>query len=153
MGSDGDDCSVKVAEVKLCEGGCSGNGECVQGICVCNDGFRGVTCETQYCSNECSHHGTCNSKFECECDAAWTADDCSKIKCPNDCSGNGHCSDYGVCTCDVGYMGLDCGSSTCLNDCSKRGECVKKDNGKFTKLAKLSTHCFLATITIAVPVI
>eukprot|EP00760_Papus_ankaliazontas_P025000 PhM_4_TR2453/c1_g1_i1/m.65024 len=83
---------------------CSGHGLCGEGVlgsglCVCNTGYAGTSCEITCqggASNPCSGHGTCNSATgNCRCVAGYAGTSCA-ISCPglvtaNICSGNGVC--------------------------------------------------------------
>ncbi len=89
-----------VWRLEACLGGvgdCSGNGQCVNGACVCDPGWSGAdcSCSTAPCVNNCSGNGTCVCGA-CVCDAAWVGDDCS---------------------CDAATCG-DTGNSCTRNDCS-----------------------------------
>eukprot|EP00961_Rhodomonas_salina_P275798 3725944-Rhodomonas_salina.1 len=65
-----------------------GNGECVLGECVCNEGYTGPDCADFSCKNACSGHGSCNEALKrCECAPWYTGDDCSVGLCPFGCSG------------------------------------------------------------------
>jgi hypothetical protein len=53
---------------------------CIAGQCVCNQGWKGVSCTTQTCPKMCSGHGRCDVGF-CHCDAGWSNPDCSVNDC------------------------------------------------------------------------
>lgn len=40
--------------------GCSGQGECVQGVCYCFEGHAGIDCSEKACPASCNNHGTCS---------------------------------------------------------------------------------------------
>jgi subtilisin family serine protease len=47
---------------------CSGNGECIEGICRCDAGFVGANCGLVSCPLDCSGNGVCNNQTgRCEC--------------------------------------------------------------------------------------
>jgi len=82
---------------------CGLNGTCVDGDCVCEDGFGGVDCATDYCE-------------ELVCDATGG----TKVATEGGCD----------CVCDEGYEGADCatesrakfvGVYTVTGDCSTSG--------------------------------
>ena len=65
---------------------CSGHGFCVEGTCVCRQGWRGPTCNTvdheaRQCLPDCSGHGDFDLETQkCICKGQWTGNDCSKGK-------------------------------------------------------------------------
>ncbi|KEG13817.1 subtilisin-like serine peptidase [Trypanosoma grayi] len=87
-----------------CAKGCSGNGQCVEGVCKCTAGYRFVDCS--FCDEDlrCHGHGTCETKD-------------LKCKCDNDHFATENCS-----MCKDGWYGPSC-SSNCT--CSNRGTCNK----------------------------
>eukprot|EP00301_Raphidiophrys_heterophryoidea_P005514 c12304_g1_i1.p1 GENE.c12304_g1_i1~~c12304_g1_i1.p1 ORF type:complete len:2890 (+),score=599.83 c12304_g1_i1:62-8731(+) len=117
---------------------CSGNGDCRDGLCICNPGWVGGDCSLLHnCPGVlgddivCSGHGNCTGCF-CDCENGWIGSDCSIPDCPNRCSGNGACID-GECQCQRGWSGTDCSRDThsdaCPQDlsgfeCSNHGFCV-----------------------------
>ncbi|XP_070550058.1 multiple epidermal growth factor-like domains protein 8 [Ptychodera flava] len=46
--------------VNQCASECQGNRQCVNGDCVCADGYGGVGCSSELCPELCNAHGTCN---------------------------------------------------------------------------------------------
>ena len=78
------------AFLKLCNLGdcpdpsCSDHGFCVEGSCVCRQGWRGPTCatvdhEARQCLPDCSGHGDFDLESQkCICKGQWTGNDCSK---------------------------------------------------------------------------
>ena len=95
---------------------CSGRGECVCGVCVCQEDPRGLIsgslcqCDDWTCprveGEVCAGHGVCECG-ECHCFPGWSGDSCdcvtSTASClsPYDgdlCSGHGDCS-CGACVC------------------------------------------------------
>ena len=116
---------------------CFKNGQCVNGVCVCNAGFYGPLCQYRNCPNNCSQPPNATNFFAfserpqpgftnnsticlytfpesyCACrpDILSAANNCSKLLCMNDCSGdsNGVCDfSTGICTCKDNYYGDDC---------------------------------------------
>ncbi|XP_071957536.1 multiple epidermal growth factor-like domains protein 8 [Antedon mediterranea] len=65
-----------------CPSGCNGNRECINGICVCQTGFGGVTCELELCPLNCSYsrgQGICNEDFGlCVCVNGFGGESCSE---------------------------------------------------------------------------
>lgn len=63
---------------------CSDHGFCVEGSCVCRQGWRGPTCatvdhEARQCLPDCSGHGDFDLESQkCICKGQWTGNDCSK---------------------------------------------------------------------------
>lgn len=122
---------------KGCPSGCSSNGKCTNGQCVCNTGYLGGDCSTKCAGTTacpgtpvCSGHGTCTNGT-CTCGAGYTGADCSTSTCPGTpvCSGNGTCGING-CVCNSGFTGSDCSVGNCPGDpvCSGHGTCVKETN-------------------------
>lgn len=96
-----------VACQDFCPVGCSGNGDCVSGRCVCMSGFAGVDCAERTC---CSGHGDCSDPDSCLCDAGWAGAQCQfRLSCPDpQCGGHGQCSQNGTCACLAGWSGELC---------------------------------------------
>ncbi|XP_028635735.1 tenascin isoform X4 [Grammomys surdaster] len=94
---------------------------CVDGRCVCKDGFAGEDCNEPLCLNNCYNRGRCVEN-ECVCDEGFTGEDCSELICPNDCFDRGRCVN-GTCYCEEGFTGEDCGELTCPNNCQGHGQC------------------------------
>ena len=61
---------------------CSNQGDCIKGICQCDDGWTGNDCSVPTTGPACPGDGTC--------------------------SGNGVCSSEGNCACHPNWSGLDC---------------------------------------------
>jgi hypothetical protein len=134
---------------QICPAGCGAHGQCIEGNCVCQQGWQGPNCKDPKCPDDCGGHGQCsfqsvNSPGQCVCNYGWGGAACQRVavyaqlqKCPNDCSGNGLCMD-GMCTCNVGFKAADCSEKVCSgmmtgpncdqprcpNDCSGRGLCM-----------------------------
>ncbi|XP_018618589.1 N-acetylglucosamine-1-phosphodiester alpha-N-acetylglucosaminidase isoform X1 [Scleropages formosus] len=98
---------------------CSGQGTCVRGHCVCQDGWTGPACDTPVCPPPaCSSHGLCTQRG-CVCDAGWTGENCSqacplgfygdgcKVTCT--CANGATCDPVrGRCFCPPGFRGDSC---------------------------------------------
>ncbi len=95
---------------------CGENGECYNGICQCDAGYTGNSCEhpPDPCTGvECGNHGSCVDGV-CECTYGYTGDSCETNidDCdPNPCQNGVTCTDsvgsY-ICNCPEGYTGDSC---------------------------------------------
>jgi hypothetical protein len=84
---------------------CGNNGKCVDGKCVCNQGYTGDSCQNKSITNKCDN-----------------------INCGN----NGKCVD-GKCVCNQGYTGNNCELSVhlpCNNSCNANQLCLTKNGLK-----------------------
>lgn len=111
---------------ELCEkcnfGGTCGNSgtrDNEDGVCNCNSGYMGSSCECL--DNQCGVGGTCQSDGSCKCDPGYLG---------SDCSGHGTCDDSG-CTCDYGFEGENC--NICNNCETYYGEHARKTGIFLTK--------------------
>jgi hypothetical protein len=119
-------------EVITCEelSYCHGHGVCVRGgMCVCNPGWKGESCNQSFCQSNCSGHGSCLSSGEgCLCDTGYTGKICNNVEClgGGNCTGHGICLDGGVCICQKGYFGSGCETIDVAAKCSNHGikECL-----------------------------
>ncbi|KAJ3602514.1 hypothetical protein NHX12_030268, partial [Muraenolepis orangiensis] len=128
---------------------CSGHGTLYCGVCSCDQGFLGQSCECAQSkdlddqascrqdnsSQLCSGHGSCacgmctckrsfTGKF-CQCDNSNCAQTDQKL-----CSGNGNCS-CGRCNCFPGHEGEACDCSTSTDQCQAEGSITLcSGNGK-----------------------
>ncbi|KAI8479536.1 hypothetical protein Bbelb_427260 [Branchiostoma belcheri] len=121
-----------------CDSECSGNGQCVNGRCECDNwmvgnSFVGELCEQQGCPGEnCNAHGSCNSATQtCTCYPGWSGDDCSIPDCPGSpsCSGHGKCLPTvpRTCLCESDWAGEIC-DIPCLHGNNINGtECICED--------------------------
>uniref|UniRef100_UPI00398F033B tenascin-like isoform X7 n=1 Tax=Pristiophorus japonicus TaxID=55135 RepID=UPI00398F033B len=106
-----------------CPENCNKRGMCINGKCLCEEGFTGEDCSFEVtCLNDCSDQGRCINGV-CQCFISYTGEDCSQELCRIDCGVYGTCAD-GVCICDEGYTGEDCRIKLCPNNCSSQGICV-----------------------------
>lgn len=137
--------STTTSPIPICttDTDCSLQGKCVEGVCLCDQGWKGPTCKQplSHCINECSGHGSCvdgssppplpspSSIFLtplplhfsdwCQCDYGWEGLGCdSSIPCPHNCNNHGNCVG-GVCECEVGWKSPAsyCDTDTCPNHC------------------------------------
>jgi len=88
--------------------GCSGHGNCVQGLCRCVAGWTGATCAVEArCPDECnSPSGRCVAG-RCICEEGFVGASCAERACANGCWGHGACV-RGVCACSIGWQGEEC---------------------------------------------
>merc|ERR1711907_131106 len=119
-GYGGLDCSQKVCLKDITGRQCSGQGDCVNGVCKCKSSFSGELCEIHDCKSSngkpCNGNGFCTEKGTCTCDSGWIDSACSTRVCPvvkdkngldKPCSGRGVCSES-VCTCEEDFFGPAC---------------------------------------------
>lgn len=86
----------------LCEDIACGPGDCVEGICVCPDGFSGDNCEIAFCFGVDCINGDCDPQTEtCHCDPNYYGASCD-ILCVNGAFANG------TCNCSDGFEGIAC---------------------------------------------
>ncbi len=78
-GWSGDDCSTPSTK---CDPSKCKNGECVNGICQCADGYGGMNCETECADTEWSIKCADGLQYKC-CDKSITACDITGACCPN----------------------------------------------------------------------
>eukprot|EP00736_Rhodelphis_marinus_P008219 Rmarinus@m.26736 len=127
------------------------------GICVCDDGYSGLLCDTSICPDgyyymdgtcvydycdflgdyACSFHGQCTNTaqyYECSCDSGYEGTYCSDPVCSNDCSGNGDCVGPEECSCYCDWSATYCwsGDECDVPDCSALNNC--NDHGTCTDL-------------------
>uniref|UniRef100_A0A673L7D2 N-acetylglucosamine-1-phosphodiester alpha-N-acetylglucosaminidase-like n=2 Tax=Sinocyclocheilus rhinocerous TaxID=307959 RepID=A0A673L7D2_9TELE len=111
--------TVLCVHERLCQPeDCSGHGRCVEGQCVCQQGWSGPGCANLICQTECGEHGICTENG-CVCDAGWMGLNCSQVcaagfygdDCNQTCActNGGSCdSVHGQCTCPAGFHGGFC---------------------------------------------
>ena len=88
-----------------CQDNCPTNSTCIDNVCVCNDGYSGVNCETfDLCIDTvCPENAVCVNGV-CVCEAGFSGIDCDQTDpcilmiCPE----NAIC-DNGNCVCEEGY--------------------------------------------------
>jgi len=122
-GYEGDDCATQV---------CSGNGNLVNGKCVCSTEentnyprYVGKECEVQ-CPTNCTHgfpHDDGNSTCSCKCYAGYKGETCAECA-DNSCALNATCQTDGVCACnntkhDITTFCTSCTGNFVYPDCSK----------------------------------
>lgn len=120
----------KILKQESCFKNCSGNGECVDGKCICDEYTTGIFCEKSNfslilgrCKNDCFNNGECSAGFTCTCNKGFSGEDCSNSLCPKNCNfPYGDCTVDG-CKCSRDFIGEDCSLKKCPNDCSGNGEC------------------------------
>ena len=87
--------SGQLCDLKLGCGECF-NGQCSNGTCACNKGYRGASCNKRICEGKggitCSGHGKCvkdSNGFDskCECVKGFTGAQCEGLMCPTDKNG------------------------------------------------------------------
>lgn len=98
---------------------CSGHGQCIQGSCNCDLGWRinETSCHVADCpgSPDCNGNGVCETTAAvpyCECFSGYMG-----IECENQCVHGTVQEDY-TCLCDSCYTGAACDEA-----CSGHGEC------------------------------
>eukprot|EP00736_Rhodelphis_marinus_P002704 Rmarinus@m.23774 len=108
---------------------CANNGTCVEGTCVCPQGFSGFACllGVGVCPDYFNcQNGVC-SDGSCLCLEGYWGTDCStrSVNCSlYGCDPHGTCDEDGTCLCDEGFSGYSCHEGigicdvdyTCLND-------------------------------------
>ncbi len=91
---------------------CGVNGTCVDGTCICDDGFLGINCQTRICDTvDCGANGTCDPVTgDCLCDTGYSGTNCEVNVCDTvNCGDNGTCDTAtGDCICNEGYEGDNC---------------------------------------------
>jgi len=90
---------------------CLNGGACVDGTCVCANGYTGANCDTapDLCVGvPCLNGGTCVNGT-CVCANGYSGVNCEIA--PDPCAGvtcvNGNCAN-GICNCSFGWTGSDC---------------------------------------------
>ena len=71
------DCAAEFNLGELCDDvHCGSYGRCDAGLCVCDEGHSGSSCEIGPCSNiDCSNHGRCSEGI-CSCDTGYDGYNC-----------------------------------------------------------------------------
>jgi len=124
-----------------CATDCGAHGVCRNGLCYCDSGWRGASCQMEKCSGNCNHHGVCSIDktsltetspiFEgCTCNHGYAPPDCSRAVCGGIACTHAHtvcASNSTECVCDVGWSGSDCSTSLCPTACSFNGVCQQGD--------------------------
>eukprot|EP01052_Picozoa_sp_SAG31_P012600 SAG31_NODE_741_length_12429_cov_13.571127_4_plen_1359_part_00 len=102
---------------------------CVQGVCVCEDGWIGTTCSTNnVCGGvSCGPQGECIAGT-CHCTAGFSGSNCELPPAGAceyiDCGSHGECLES-LCVCSSGYRGQRCTEvDPCHDmDCNSHGNC------------------------------
>jgi len=125
---------------RSCPGGCV-HGACGgDGLCVCEDGWSGSTCE-DYCPGfpacggplrgHCSVVSIAQNQTarRCVCQSGFSGDGCDNYSCPP-CLNGGSCffsedgDNRSVCQCLPAYGGDFCQEQLCPANCSGAGDCI-----------------------------
>ena len=85
-------------------------GECVDGTCICTEGFKGTLCNEDVvdCPKDCGE-GSCIDtwgSYRCECIKGWTLEDGKCTVNPNNCPSNA--CEYGECVDGLDDYACDC---------------------------------------------
>ncbi|XP_042278657.1 N-acetylglucosamine-1-phosphodiester alpha-N-acetylglucosaminidase-like isoform X4 [Thunnus maccoyii] len=103
---------------------CSGNGDCVDGRCRCQEGWQGAACDSLVCQPPaCGPHGVCTANG-CVCAAGWRGKNCSQgslITCDQPLH---HFPPFSSAGCFPGYYGDGC-RHTCV--CFNGASCNRVD--------------------------
>ncbi|VDD83908.1 unnamed protein product [Mesocestoides corti] len=124
------------------------NGHCVEGRCVCKQGFTGKKCDEDIdeCQGEGSIHARCEHRcvntpgsYECQCNLGYTLQpdgfSCQKNEaqndCPSECLNNGVCGSG--CKCPDGFRGPLCEEviDVCKEEAPCEQLCYNKPNGGY----------------------
>ncbi len=118
----------------VCKDGdnCGHHATCVAGMCQCDSGYSGATCDVVVdpCDGlDCGLHGRC-ADGTCQCDSGYSGATCDVVDDPCDgldCGTHGHCAD-GTCQCSQRYSGHTCeiAPKPC---CSTRCGCSSGSSG------------------------
>nr|XP_055066891.1 N-acetylglucosamine-1-phosphodiester alpha-N-acetylglucosaminidase isoform X2 [Misgurnus anguillicaudatus] len=112
--------TVLCVHERLCQPeDCSGHGHCIEGRCVCRQGWKAPDCANLTCQDAaCGDHGIC-TEDGCVCDSGWRGLNCSQV-CESGfygdgcnqtcaCANGGSCDPvHGRCTCPAGFHGDLC---------------------------------------------
>jgi hypothetical protein len=150
-GYEGDDCSKRSCPKGLLYadvpsgtetahqlGECSGRGKCnyETGLCVCESGFSGVSCQMERCSNDCNGNGRCVSlRQAAESYDGWSLN---------------HTTSYSLwdadliygCRCDSGWSGSDCSERTCESGPDPRSTSIMHSTETVTLLCITGSNSY-----------
>ena len=107
---------------------CSGNGNCKNGICICNSNYSGNACQNKLAS-ECKNDTDCQNGQKCQngvcqCENGKNlGDDTNCGNCGNACV-NGETCQNGVCQCQSGTLNDNNNCGKCGNVCSNDQKCI-----------------------------
>mmetsp|Transcript_3489 Transcript_3489/g.3050 ORF Transcript_3489/g.3050 Transcript_3489/m.3050 type:complete len:113 (+) Transcript_3489:80-418(+) len=84
---------------------------CLDGTCVCNDGYTGDDCSDKLCDAGCNGRGDCQVDGTCACYDGWGGADCAEPNLVRECDRcKGKLDCYGdSCEC-FPYPDRDCNS-------------------------------------------
>ena len=113
----------------------AGRGACVDGRCLCEDGWSGKNCATRM--PPWARRGACNNGT-CACLPPYFGADCGAA-CPAECSFHGACLPTGKCECFDGWQGEAC-AERCEGDGCPAQISGAAQKGGMWALAKTSTQ-------------
>merc|ERR1712080_260079 len=91
------------------------HGQCINKPfgCSCNEGYKGLNCNTTICSEGCHpEYGMCFERpGECWCSPGWQGPLCDQCVPYWNCV-HGYCDEPFECKCFDGYTGKDCNQIT-----------------------------------------
>ncbi|CAD5123388.1 DgyrCDS11742 [Dimorphilus gyrociliatus] len=118
-----------VWNVKLCPNQCLSRGTCLNGTCICVDGWSGEYCEQGDCG--LCVNGNCSEGF-CICNDGFEGPACEdEAVCEMNCSYNGVCVKSGVCRCNEGWLSPNCTElAQCSLGCGNHGLCIDDEKCK-----------------------
>ncbi|XP_016323114.1 teneurin-2 isoform X4 [Sinocyclocheilus anshuiensis] len=102
--------SFSTVALEVCSADCGSHGVCVGGVCHCEEGWTGTSCDQRLCNPQCVKHGTCRDG-KCQCEQGWNGEHCTIDGCPGLCNGNGQCimgQNSWHCECHNGWRGPGC---------------------------------------------
>lgn len=70
--------SACIGPTSSCPMDCSLRGQCLNGLCICQNPYTGIDCSLTPCPNDCSGNGVCDGETGlCTCNDFWNGLDCS----------------------------------------------------------------------------
>ena len=115
---------------------CAGKGVCVNGVCECNSGFNGDSCQLNVDDCEgvnCSGQGSCldgTNNYTCICDSGFSGQNC-EVKLMQDICANVECSEGTHCearTLDEQSPSAECVCNSNVNTCNNEPTTTPTDN-------------------------
>ncbi len=148
-------------ECASCRDHCSGRGDCVEGRCACDAGWRGARCEAvASCVGNCSPPRVC-APLDCTCNFGTscnvTAAQCNNLMC----SDRGACVHQesplfpgeSKCVCRAPRFGTKCeffDRDHCSSrECMPGYECVVDDDGRYITCERRRDRWFLVKILVS----